>query len=92
MKTPLTSGFDRVLQMETSFAAGFMKDPLDAAGKKLRAILGPSPAAFGQPGAGGSVAFADPGNNLAFAYVMNQMGAGVLPNERARELVESLYR
>lgn len=91
MNTPLTSGFDRVLQMETAFAAGFMKDPLDAGGKKTRAIFGPSPTAFGQPGAGGSLAFADPENGIAFAYVMNQMGPGVLPNEKAIGLVEALY-
>jgi CubicO group peptidase (beta-lactamase class C family) len=91
MKTTLTSGFDRVLQLETAFSAGFMKDPVDAAGKKLRATLGPSTAAFGQPGAGGSVAFADPENEISFAYVMNQMGPGVLPNEKALALIGALY-
>jgi CubicO group peptidase (beta-lactamase class C family) len=92
MKTPLSSGFDRVLQLKTSFSAGFMKDTLDANGKKLRATLGPSAAAFGHPGAGGSLAFADPENEISFAYVMNQMGAGVLPSEKAMALVEALYQ
>lgn len=91
MKTTLASGFDRVLQMETAFSAGFMKDPVDAAGKKLRATLGPSAAAFGHPGAGGSVAFADSENELSFAYVMNRMGPGVLPNEKALALIAALY-
>lgn len=91
MKTTLTSGFDRVLQLETAFSAGFMKDPLDAGGRKLRVTLGRSASAFGQPGAGGSVAFADPENEISFAYVMNQMGAGVLPNEKALALIAALY-
>jgi CubicO group peptidase (beta-lactamase class C family) len=91
MKTTLTSGFDKVLQLETSFSAGFMKDVVDASGKKLRKTFGPSPAAFGQPGAGGSVAFADPENEISFSYVMNQMGPGVLPNEKALALIAGLY-
>lgn len=91
MKTTLTSGFDRVSQLETAYSAGFMKDPLDATGKKLRSTLGPSTMAFGHPGAGGSLAFADQENEISFAYVMNRMGAGVMPNERARALVAALY-
>ena len=91
MKTTLTTGFDRVLQLQTAFTAGFMKDPLDTAGKKSRTTLGPSVSAFGHPGAGGSVAFADPENGISFAYVMNQMGAGVMPNEKALVLMAALY-
>jgi len=91
MKTTLTSGFDRVLQVETAFSAGFMKDVPDASGKKLRAMFGPSATAFGHPGAGGSVAFADPESEISFAYVMNQMGTGALPDERAPALIDALY-
>jgi CubicO group peptidase (beta-lactamase class C family) len=90
-RTPLTQGPDRVLLIETAFSAGYMKDPVDAEGVKLRRLFGPSPAAFGQPGAGGSHAFADPENGLSFAYVMNQMEPGVLPNAKALSLVEALY-
>ena len=36
MTTTLTQGHDRVLQIETAFSAGFMRDPLDAHGAKLR--------------------------------------------------------
>jgi CubicO group peptidase (beta-lactamase class C family) len=84
-------GPDRVLQMETSFSCGFMRDPVSADGTKKRHTFGPSPFAFGHPGAGGSLAFADPENGLGFAYVMNQMEPGVLPNHRATALVEALY-
>jgi CubicO group peptidase (beta-lactamase class C family) len=91
METSLSDGFDQVLRAHTAFSAGFMKDPVDAAGRKMRSIFGPSLRAFGQPGAGGSVAFADPENDLAFAYVMNQMEPGVFPNARATALIRALY-
>ena len=60
-------------------------------GLKKRALFGPSTRAFGHPGAGGSLAFADPENRLGFAYVMNQMEPGVLPKSRALGLVQALY-
>ena len=91
MTTTLAQGRDRVLLMDTAFAAGFMRDPVDAHGKKTRVIFGPSPAAFGQPGAGGSHAFADPEHGISFAYVMNQMEPGVLPGPKALRLVDALY-
>ncbi len=80
--TTLTSGFDRVLLRETAFAAGFMKS---------QRLFGPAESAFGQPGAGGSMAFADPENGITFAYVMNQMEQGVLPNEKALCMVRAAY-
>jgi CubicO group peptidase (beta-lactamase class C family) len=88
----LTSGHDRVLQVETAFSAGFMLDPLDVTGRKLRTTFGPSPRAFGHAGAGGSLAFADPERGLSFAYVMNQMEQGVLPGPKAAALVAALDR
>ena len=91
MTTTLAQGSDRVLLMETAFSAGFMRDPVAANGKKLRSIFGPSLTAFGQPGAGGSHAFADPANRLAFAYVMNQMEPGVLPGPKSLRLIEAIY-
>ena len=85
-------GDDKVLCMRTAFSCGFMKDPVDeASGSKIRRTFGPNRAAFGHPGAGGSVAFADPSCGLGFAYVMNQMAPGVLPSERALSLVEACY-
>jgi CubicO group peptidase (beta-lactamase class C family) len=87
----IVSGQDRVLQIPTAFGLGFMKDPISPEYKKLRKIFGPSPATFGQPGAGGSHAFIDPDRKLAFAYVMNQMEPGVLPNPKSMRLVDQLY-
>ena len=91
MTTRLSQGFDKVLQLDTSFSAGFLMDPLDLSGKKIRPLLGPSLRAFGHPGAGGSLGFADPENRIGFGYVMNQMEPGVLPGERAGAIVNSLY-
>jgi CubicO group peptidase (beta-lactamase class C family) len=88
MTTTLASGLDRVFQIPTAFSAGFMKDPPEA----KRRIFGPSPLAFGHPGAGGSHAFADPENGISFAYVMNQMEQSLLPNEKSLRLVDAIYR
>lgn len=88
---PLSQAVDRVLCVETCFSAGFMKDPLDASGQKKRRIFGPNLAAFGQPGAGGSLGFGDPESGIGFAYVMNQMNPGVLPGQRALALVEAVF-
>ncbi|MEI8294705.1 MAG: serine hydrolase domain-containing protein [bacterium] len=90
MSTPLTQGFDPVLQREMSFSAGFMLDPVDANGHKIRSLFGPSPSAFGHAGAGGSLGFADVERGFGFAYVMNQMESGVLPHERCVSLVRSM--
>lgn len=91
MTTTLTQGDDRVLHLETAFSCGFMRDPVDANGRKKRTTFGPSLTAFGHPGAGGSHAFADPEHGIAFAYVMNQMEPGVLPSVKAMRLVETVY-
>ena len=87
MTTTLVDAEDLVFQIPTAFSAGFMKD------SKLsgRAIFGKSEASFGHPGAGGSHAFADPRNKIAFAYVMNQMKQNILPNEKSLTLVDEIY-
>ena len=88
METALTSGIDRVFGIPTAFSAGFMKDIPDA----RRRIFGPSPLAFGHPGAGGSHAFADPENGIAFAYLMNQMEQSLLPNDKSLRMVDAIYQ
>jgi CubicO group peptidase (beta-lactamase class C family) len=87
MTTTLTDGVDRIFQIPTAFSAGFMKDSKSS----KRRIFGRSTIAFGHPGAGGSHAFTDPENKIAFAYVMNQMEQSVLPNEKSLRLVDAIY-
>jgi CubicO group peptidase (beta-lactamase class C family) len=85
------AGKDQVLQIDTAFGIGFMKDPQEGSGK-VRAIFGPELESFGQPGSGGSLGFCDPRNGIAFAYVMNQMEPGVFPNAKSLRLVDCFYR
>ena len=87
---PLANGHDKVLLMPTRFSAGFMMNPLAPDGTTLHHRFGPNPRAFGHPGAGGSLAFADPDRGLAFAYVMNQMEQGVMPNAKSLTLIDAL--
>lgn len=91
----LTQEDDLVLLTPIAFSTGMMQDALnedpESDGGKLRSMFGPSLLAYGHPGAGGSLAFADPENGIAFAYTMNQMEIGALPGERALGLVRALY-
>jgi len=87
MTTTLSDGIDRVFQIPTAFSAGLMKDSRDA----VHRMFGPYATSFGHPGAGGSHAFADPENTIAFAYVMNQMEQSVLPSEKSLRLVNAIY-
>jgi CubicO group peptidase (beta-lactamase class C family) len=88
--TTQCTGRDQVLQIDSAFGIGFMKDPL-AGNRKIRAIFGPELDSFGQPGSGGSLGFCDPRNGVAFAYVMNQMEPGVFPNAKSLRLVDYFY-
>ena len=87
MTTTLSDGMDRVFQIPTAFSAGFMKEAENA----KRKIFYGSRFSFGHPGAGGSHAFADPENKIAFAYVMNQMEQSLLPNQKSLRLVDAIY-
>lgn len=91
LSTVRCSGEDRVLIQPTAFSCGCQFDPLDAAGGKMRELYGPSPRAFGHPGAGGSHALGDPDSGVSFAYVMNQMELSVMPGPKSLGLVEALF-
>jgi CubicO group peptidase (beta-lactamase class C family) len=80
------SGPDAVLfGLPTRFALGFSL-PSDGAG------FGSSGgSAFGCPGAGGSIGFADPGLHVGFGYTMNQMQPGIGVDPRALRILDALY-
>ncbi|AXE66239.1 esterase [Hyphomonas sp. CACIAM 19H1] len=84
---------DATLLIPTRFASGYMKS-MDNRGLNLgpgtSAIMGE--AAFGHVGAGGSIGFADPEARMAFSYTMNQMGGGLLLNERGQSLIDAAYQ
>lgn len=85
------SGNDKVLIQPTAFSCGCQLDPLDASGRKIRELYGPSLTAFGHPGAGGSHALGDPESGVSFAYVMNQMELSVLPGRKSVDMVRALF-
>ena len=91
LATPQSSSEDKVLLRPTVFTNGCQRDPVDAAGKKLRQLYGPSLSAFGHPGAGGSHAFGDPETGISFAYTMNQMELNVMPGEKCVRLIQELF-
>ncbi len=86
---------DLVLLTPAAFGSGVMKDPVlsqpDLPDVKRRRHYGPSFQAFGHPGAGGCLAFADPENEISFAYVMNQMETGALPGPKCTGMIDRLY-
>jgi CubicO group peptidase (beta-lactamase class C family) len=49
-------------------------------------------AAFGHPGYGGSIGFADPEARVSFGYSMNRMGQGILLNARGQSLIDAAYQ
>ncbi|MCB1646748.1 MAG: beta-lactamase family protein [Pseudomonadales bacterium] len=52
---------------------------------------GPSMNAFGHAGAGGSLGFADPDNQVAVGYAMNQMQADADAVPRSKQLTDAVY-
>jgi len=50
-----------------------------------------SPSAFGAPGAGGSLGFADPDAGVGYAYVTSQMGTALTGDPRDTALRDALY-
>jgi len=72
---------DNCLIMPTTFGMGFMTSgPFS---------LFAGPGSYGHPGAGGSVAFAQPERQFSFAYVMNQMANNLAADMRAQALVDA---
>ena len=79
-------GQDRTLLTQTRFGLGCMLDQPDVP----NATFGLGARAFGHPGAGGSVGFADPEYDVAFGFVTNTLGPYILMDPRAQRLVQVL--
>ncbi|MFB7258968.1 serine hydrolase domain-containing protein [Streptomyces nojiriensis] len=77
-----SAGPDRVLVVNTRFGPGYM----------LHGPASPllSPASFGHPGRGGSLALADPEAGIGFGYVTNALAKSVTADPRAQALVRAL--
>lgn len=91
MQGELAGGMDVILKMPVTFTAGFQKDPLGTDGRKLRQHYGPSLKAFGHPGAGGSLGFADPEIGWGIGLVLNVLSPGVFPRQEILDVIAALY-
>ena len=87
------SGLDITLQAPSRFTLGYAKSidnrRVPSCTKDDSLIL--SEEAFGHPGSGGSIGFADPAARMSFGYTMNRMGQGMGLNERGQSLVDATY-
>jgi len=72
---------DACLMMETTFGMGFMTSG------PFSMFAGAG--SFGHPGAGGSVAFAQPERELALGYAMNKMASNLANDVRAQNLIDA---
>lgn len=87
------SGLDVTLLAPSRFTLGYAKsidnrrEPTCTKDDSL--LL--SEEAFGHPGSGGSIGFADPLAKMSFGYTMNRMGQGMGLNERGQSLVDAVY-
>ncbi|MGW8374525.1 serine hydrolase domain-containing protein [Streptomyces sp. ODS28] len=77
-----SAGPDRVLVVDTRFGLGFM---LHGGASPM---LGPG--SFGHPGRGGSLAFADPENGVAFGYATRRVQTSVTSDPRPQALIRAL--
>jgi len=83
---------DATLMIPTRFSLGFMKSMDNRRLENTNSCsVVMSEAAFGHVGAGGSLGFADPECRMSFGYSMNQMGVGILLNDRGQSLVDAAY-
>jgi CubicO group peptidase (beta-lactamase class C family) len=81
---PPTRGFyDECMKSDVQFSLGFMKPNA--------MVPFASPSAFGAPGAGGAVGFADPSAGVGYAYVTMKMGTALTGDPRDAALRDALY-
>lgn len=77
---------DKVLGLPLRFSCGFMLSQ-----QRVDCLLGRGQNAFGHPGAGGSIGFADPDYGLGFGYVTQRMGQSLLIDQRVVKLIDAIY-
>jgi CubicO group peptidase (beta-lactamase class C family) len=80
---PVYGFFDECMKGEVEFSLGFMKPNA--------AWPFGSPAAFGAPGSGGSLGFADPTTAVGYAYVTSQSGTSLTGDPREIALRQALH-
>jgi CubicO group peptidase (beta-lactamase class C family) len=73
-----------IAQLPMRFGLGFML-------RQDLIPLGPNPRAFGHPGAGGSVGFADPDAHVGFGYTMNRMQVSIAATPSALAMIRAFF-
>jgi CubicO group peptidase (beta-lactamase class C family) len=86
LRSEQSRGADLVLQVQTRFGLGVMLPQARA-----DARFGPNLDAFGHPGAGGALGFADPEHGIGFGYTPNRLGPHILVDPRATALIGAIY-
>jgi CubicO group peptidase (beta-lactamase class C family) len=85
------SSCDLMLRLPTTFTLAFSKNwGARTSGEGNFLVLGEH--AFGTPGMGGSMGFADGDARMSFGYAMNRLGPGVALNERGQSLIDAAYQ
>jgi CubicO group peptidase (beta-lactamase class C family) len=93
MSTVHSAGYDQTLRLNVRFGLGYAL----ATDNRWRAprhrdslLIGPD--AFGHPGFGGAIGFADPTRGLSFGYTMNRMSSAASIGGRAQSLIDATYQ
>jgi CubicO group peptidase (beta-lactamase class C family) len=82
---------DAVLGSPGRWTSGFLKGAATPRGVEPPSVISLSEEAFGHTGNGGSIGFTDPGCDMSFAYVMNQMSAAMGLGPTGQSLVDATY-
>ena len=80
-----TDDLDLAIQQPVRKALGYFQSGAISA-------MGPRMTAFGHPGAGGAIGFADPEHEFAFALTKSSLVAGAEPGASAAEVIGALVR
>jgi CubicO group peptidase (beta-lactamase class C family) len=86
-----SAGTDTTILLPTRWSPGFVKAVDNRRFGPGQSVIY-AEEAFGHPGIGGSLGFADPRARVSFGYVMNKHGSGAGLNERGQSLVDATYR
>lgn len=86
--TPTFGNWDEILNSETRYRLGYLKP---WGGYPFGSVFGNNSNAFGTPGAGGSVGFADPETKIGFCYAMNNMNTQIWDDPRQAALRNAVY-
>jgi CubicO group peptidase (beta-lactamase class C family) len=86
-----SAGVNATILLPTRWSSGFVKT-VDNRRFGPDQSIRYAEEAFGHPGVGGSVGFADPVARMSFGYAMNRHGAGAGLNDRGQSLIDAVYR